>query len=92
LHPFSALILGYYKVALWFCLVEFEVAILQKDEDVLGFADKIIKGMDVLRYIVNELSPAHILHFIPDLITVQAARIGIFLLRASQAILSRGPF
>jgi hypothetical protein len=83
LEPSSSRILGYYRVALRFCLVEFEVAMLQKQNDVLGFAEKVSKGMAVLRYIVEELAPAQTLHFIPDLITLQAARVGIFLVKAS---------
>jgi hypothetical protein len=56
---------------------------LEKQNDTITFAESVARGMDVLQYIVDRLAPAGILHFIPDLITVQAARIGVFLVKAS---------
>jgi hypothetical protein len=71
--------------------VEFEVAMLEKQNDIITFAESVARGMDVLQYIVDRLAPAGILHFIPDLITVQAARIGVFLVKASHPLLPIAP-
>ena len=42
-----------------------------------------VRAVDLLKYVVDSLAPAEIMAYAPDIVTVGAAKAGIFLVRVS---------
>jgi hypothetical protein len=83
LHPISRAICFFYGINFRFEYEEFNRRFLSYHENIRSLARTISLAVQMLRYIITDLSPHEVILFAPDIITFRAAQAGVFLARVS---------
>lgn len=89
LHPRSSTIVAFYRLNLRFRIAEFEMKttssrlVRESEGETSKFIELIELAMAAFRHIINELVPARIIQFAPDVIAIPAAGIAIYLFNVS---------
>jgi hypothetical protein len=79
-------ILRYYALLCDFEFAEFQRLLTPANPSFnMGEAivESVVRAVDLLKYIVDILAPAEIMAYAPDVITIGAAKAGVFLVRVS---------